>query len=301
MSGYFSSLGLNQADIMSIVNTANMQGAYASAMMNPSYMTGSIFNSSMPSLPSLPTNIDMNMSLSTPAWMQNVGTTPAQFDFSGLNTSNPFSSVAVGGAITDEDGEKLTMSEYAKKHGYEETMTDGVYKKGGKYYRYNGALKRFAEISKSEKAQVEKAEREAKNAEKAEKYKATQKANKSKIEAEAKSLAADIYDSIDGWGTNDSKLKRTVESINKDNVIEVWEMWERNHEDDFGEGNLIKSIADDTSGSDLKKYQRQIKDALTARAEALGLTEEAAQARETAPESFDFEAIVKAIRNKERE
>lgn len=299
MSGYFSSLGLNQSEIMSIVNTANMQGAYASAMMNPSYMTGSIFNSSMPSLPALPT-MDMNMSLSTPAWLQNIGNTPAQFDFSGMNTGNPFS--LSNGTITDEDGEKLTMSEYAKKHGYEETMTDGVYKRNGKYYRYNASLKKFTEITKAEKAQVEKSEREAKNAEKANTYKDQLKSTKSEREKEAKNIAADVYDSIKGWGTKDKKLAQTVSKINKDNVIEVWEMWENNHEVDFGsEGGLMKSIADDTSGKDLKKYTKQIKNALIARAEALGMTDEVEQARTTSDEDFDFDSIVKAIKNKERE
>lgn len=290
MSNYFS-LGLDLSSaITNAVNTANLQG-----MMN-SYMTNSIFSS----LPSFDIG---NMSLSTPAWMQNIGSTFSQYDFSSISSSNPFAGGGSYGVITDEDGEKLTMSEYAKKHGYEETMTAGVYKKDGKYYRYNASLKRFAEVSKSEAEAVKKADKDAEASKQADAYKEQLKANKSKTEAEAREIAAAVYDSVKGWGTNDSKLKNTVSRITRDNVIEVWEMWQLNHENDFGnEGGLIKSIRDDVRESQMTPYETQIKNALIQRAEALGLKDEAEIFRSANNHDYDsYDTIVAEIRNKERE
>lgn len=299
MSNYYS-FGFNPQEVMSIINNANMNAAYQQAM-DASYMSTSIFNSVMPDF--------ANMSLSTPAWMQNFGTGMPTFDFSNLSTMD-FSQITAGSpyssgasVITDENGEKLTMAEYAKRHGYEETMTDGVYKKAGKYYRYNPQLKRFAEVSKSEAAQVEKNEKAAKDAERAEEAKERRKANKSQIETEATSIAADVYDSIKGWGTNDGKLKATVDKINADNVVEVWQKWEENHEEDFGsEGGLMRSILDDVSEKDAKKYARTIKAALLERAKSLGLNEDVEAFEGSDLDNWDsYDLIVRAIKNAEKE
>ena len=265
MSNYFS-LGFNPQDVLTIVNNANMSAAYENALNAQIYsMTGSIFNSSIPNFgSSLPKAVMQNFSASVP-----------KFDFSGLNFRTP----TVGGAsaagsssiITDENGKKWTILEYAKKQGFEETATDGVFKKNGKYYRYNAELKRFAELSKAEAAQVDAKEKQASMTD-SDKFKEELKTKKRDSEAEARDIAAQIFEGMDGAGTEEDDVYAATKSVTKYNVIEVFEMWEQNHEDDFGnEGGLMESIDDDFSGSELRKAVRPIKEALIQRAQSLGV------------------------------
>ena len=207
------------------------------------------------------------------------GAMAPQFDFSGIDWGGG-SSGASGGVsggsssssiFTDENGEKMTMLEYAKSQGYEETMTDGVYKNGGKYYKFNSELNRFVELSKAEAAQVGNSEKIANQTEE-DKFKAELKAKKRDSEAEARDIAAQIFEGMDGGGTEEDDVYTATKSVTKYNVIEVFEMWEQNHEDDFGnEGGLMQSIDDDFSGSELRKAVRPIKEALIQRAQSLGV------------------------------
>ncbi|MBR2525677.1 hypothetical protein IKE67_04355 [bacterium] len=287
MSNYFSiGMDLNSA-IQSALSSANMK-----AVMD-SYMTNSIFSTP---------GFNMDMSLTTPAWMQNIGSSFPQFNFSGLQYNNPFTPTTPYGTIS-ENGENLTITEYAKRHGYEETSTSDVYKKDGKYYRYNAGLSRFVEVSEAEATQIAKADKEAARAKKADEYKEYLKENKSKSNEEAQEIAAQVYKAIKGAGTNEDRLLNAVKSINKDNVIEVWDMWNANHEYDFGEeGGFIRSIRDDVRESRMGQYERPIKEALIARAEALGLYEAADQFRSQDNHDYDsYDAIITEIRNKERE
>ena len=59
----------------------------------------------------------------------------------------------------------------------------------------------------------------------------------------------------------------------------------------------MKSIQDDTSGSDERRYRATIKEALIERAKSLGLTQDVADF-ET---SEDFDVIIRAIKEKEAE
>lgn len=124
------------------------------------------------------------------------------------------------------------------------------------------------------------AEEAAKKAEEAAKKAREEKlkeANK-KREEEVSGILKDLYGSMDGAGTNNEKLEKAVKLINKDNVLEVLEAWEKDpRAKAMGETSLIKLIVSETEGtanvesllhpfsSTSKKYVQPIQDALVAR------------------------------------
>ena len=174
--------------------------------------------------------------------------------------------------IQDENGESLTVDELAEEEGYKKSAKSGFYKKGGKYYKYDLSQKEFVEATERESQKAKEADDKV--------AKEKQKA-KAVNERKAGTIAADIFDAIDGAGTNDSKLSEAVKSITKDNVIEAFDKWiDKGYEKEFGnEGGLIASIQDDVSGDDQDEYENHIADALYDRAIDLDLVEEAEEFR----------------------
>lgn len=179
-------------------------------------------------------------------------------------------------SVTDSDGNTKTVDQLAKDGGYSKTSTDGIYKKGGKYYKYDVNQKDFVEVS----------EAEAKKAKEADNKKAADKAKdakKKEIKEEAAAIAEDLYDAMKGAGTKNEKLQQTIEKINKDNVMAVMKAWDENFADGMDGETLLESIQNEHYtgwfGNAQEKQEKLILDALVGRAEELGLVNEAHAAR----------------------
>ena len=218
--------------------------------------------------------------------MDYVGAASFNFDFSNyMAASSPQSdqsvsqnpSVAGGDTqVTDSDGNTKTVAQLAEDGGYKKTATDGVYQKNGKYYKYNVDKKEFEKV----------AEAEAKKAKEADDKKAAdtaKEASDKKIDAEAASIAEDLYDAMKGAGTKNDKLQQTIERINKDNVMAVMKAWDENFADGMDGETLLESIQGEHHtgwfGNAQEKQEKLILDALVGRAEELGLINEAHAAR----------------------
>lgn len=265
MSNYFSiGMDLNTA-IQSAVNNANMQAA-----MN-SFMTSSIFTT--------PTfNFDFsNMQLSNPG-MQYTGT-PFQFDFSGLTTqTNPFGSA---GYVTDENGERVTISEYAEAHGYKESQVAGIYRKDDNYYRYDSNLGRFVKLSATESKAAREADEAADKEAEAQATREAREAKRAEVSQEATSIAADCFDAMKGAGTKNDKLREAISKITPDNVIEVMDKYTELFSESMSGETLLESIQADHHclWMDNEGQQREIEEhimhCLEQRARKLGLDSEA--------------------------
>lgn len=108
----------------------------------------------------------------------------------------------------------------------------------------------------------------AKEAKKAAKAKADKK-NKD----EAAGIVGLIFDAVDGFGTKNEQLKNTVDKINANNVIDVFDSWNKNYK--AKEGTLVQRIYDDEFWYDGgNKYVETITAALQKKAEALGIYSE---------------------------
>lgn len=108
----------------------------------------------------------------------------------------------------------------------------------------------------------------AKEAKKAAKAKADKK-NKD----EAAGIVGLIFDAVDGFGTKNEQLKNTVGKINANNVIDVFDSWNKNYK--AKEGTLVQRIYDDEFWYDGgNKYVETITAALQKKAEALGIYSE---------------------------
>ena len=257
-----------------------------------------------------------DISLSTPAWLQQVGEAATSSLNLNFNQSlmNPFASTST--TTTNpfaQSGSAPVVDDLAEQNDYEKTAKAGIYKKDDKYYKYDFSKNAFVEASESEanaakRADTKKAEEDAK----------TKRKEKAANERKAGTIAADIFDAIDGAGTNDSKLSEAVKSITKDNVIEAFDKWiDKGYEKEFGnEGGLIASIQDDVSGDDQDEYENHIADALYDRAIDLDLVEEAEEFRSDIESirltkgrgsskdkalNEKFNEIVKLIKEKENE
>lgn len=85
-------------------------------------------------------------------------------------------------------------------------------------------------------------------------------------------LAQELYDSIDGWGTDEKALDNAMKSITKDNVMEVLDAWNKTQAKRFGGESLLESIYGDIFwGDDREKYTRILMDALAAKAKDAGV------------------------------
>lgn len=108
----------------------------------------------------------------------------------------------------------------------------------------------------------------AKEAKKAAKAKADKK-NKD----EAAGIVGLIFDAVDGFGTKNEQLKNAVDKINANNVIDVFDSWNKNYK--AKEGTLVQRIYDDEFWYDGgNKYVETITAALKKKAEALGIYSE---------------------------
>ncbi len=108
----------------------------------------------------------------------------------------------------------------------------------------------------------------AKEAKKAAKAKADKK-NKD----EAAGIVGLIFDAVDGFGTKNEQLKNAVDKINANNVIDVFDSWNKNYK--AKEGTLVQRIYDDEFWYDGgNKYVETITAALQKKAEALGIYSE---------------------------
>lgn len=108
----------------------------------------------------------------------------------------------------------------------------------------------------------------AKEAKKAAKAKADKK-NKD----EAAGIVGLIFDAVDGFGTKNEQLKNAVDKINANNVIAVFDSWNKNYK--AKEGTLVQRIYDDEFWYDGgNKYVETITAALQKKAEALGIYSE---------------------------
>lgn len=111
-------------------------------------------------------------------------------------------------------------------------------------------------------------DRKAKEAKKAAKAKADKK-NKD----EAAGIVGLIFDAVDGFGTKNEQLKNAVDKINANNVIDVFDSWNKNYK--AKEGTLVQRIYDDEFWYDGgNKYVETITAALKKKAEALGIYSE---------------------------
>ena len=108
----------------------------------------------------------------------------------------------------------------------------------------------------------------AQEAKKAAKAKADKK-NKD----EAAGIVGLIFDAVDGFGTKNEQLKNAVDKINANNVIDVFDSWNKNYK--AKEGTLVQRIYDDEFWYDGgNKYVETITAALQKKAEALGIYSE---------------------------
>lgn len=108
----------------------------------------------------------------------------------------------------------------------------------------------------------------AKEAKKAAKAKADKK-NKD----EAAGIVGLIFDAVDGFGTKNEQLKNAVDKINANNVIDVFDSWNKNYK--AKEGTLVQRIYDDEFWYDGgNEYVETITAALQKKAEALGIYSE---------------------------
>ena len=202
--------------------------------------------------------------------------------------------------IEDSAGNKTTVKKMAKELGYGTTSRDGVFVKkdaDGKmvYYKWDKETEDFVECNANgttitDEQRMIQEEQEAKEKEAAEKAKKQKEAR-----AAASGLAGNMYSSMKGAGTDDSKLHSTVNQMNKDNVLEVLEVYQDNYSANMGGETLIQSIQDDMSGRDEAKVINKIADALIERARELGLDEEASALRATLDAEFKPKASWTAV------
>lgn len=96
--------------------------------------------------------------------------------------------------------------------------------------------------------------------------------------ADAKIQAGDIAGIVNkatrGAGTDEEALAEAMNSVNKDNVEELLNTWDKNYEGD----SLVRMVADDTSehNDDRAKYMTILADALAEKMKSEGLETEAA-------------------------
>ena len=100
---------------------------------------------------------------------------------------------------------------------------------------------------------------------------------KDKTKSDAEFIADELFNSLEGTGTNENKFDRQIAKINKSNVVEVFDAYNAKHSD-----GLSEDADGDFDGGDLvNKYYNPIKNALVERANELGLTDEANELQET--------------------
>ncbi|MBR1681010.1 hypothetical protein IJ707_04385, partial [bacterium] len=88
-------------------------------------------------------------------------------------------------------------------------------------------------------------------------------------------VAKNIYEAVNGIGTNEKQLSNAVNQINQVNVTSIFDAWNSaGYNKAFG-NDLIGAIQEDTSGSYQKSIETKIASALYERAQKFGMKEEA--------------------------
>lgn len=114
---------------------------------------------------------------------------------------------------------------------------------------------------------------EVKTAEKNEKVSANNNQVKYQSKADpkdVKNICDDMYKAIDGFGTDDELFEKTLSRLNKDNIIEVMDQWEKSYGKDYQE-SFMDSFLGDADKTQQSKYGKEILDLLQQRAKANGL------------------------------
>ena len=192
----------------------------------------------------LPSGSDVfNASLSTPAWLQNVGNNFAmpKFDFTNLFTYNPFASSQTNPANPNNPAASTGVSDLVRELNERGISSTGDEEKNKK------ALK----LAKEKEAN---------------------------LKAEAASIAEDLYDAMKGAGTKNDKLVAAVNRITKDNVMAVIEAWNADFADGMDGESLIESIQGEHHtgwfGHQQEDLENHIKEALYEKAKEVGLSSE---------------------------
>lgn len=84
------------------------------------------------------------------------------------------------------------------------------------------------------------------------------------IKKVANNIVSQLYKSIDGLGTDDELFEKTLNRINKDNILEVIEEWNRTYGKEYGE-TFFESFLGDADSAQRKQYGEQLMEALVER------------------------------------
>lgn len=87
---------------------------------------------------------------------------------------------------------------------------------------------------------------------------------------EVREICDDMFKAIDGFGTDDKLFEKTLSRLNKDNIIEVMEHWDKSYGNDYEETFFTSFVRD----ADTKQKQElgiKMIQLLEERADALGL------------------------------
>lgn len=90
-----------------------------------------------------------------------------------------------------------------------------------------------------------------------------------RIKKVANNIVCQLYKSIDGLGTDDELFEKTLNRINKDNILEVMEEWDRTCGKEYGE-TFFESFLGDADSTQRKEYGAKLMNALVARANEIG-------------------------------
>ena len=85
-------------------------------------------------------------------------------------------------------------------------------------------------------------------------------------------IANKIYDAVDGWGTNDEDVVNAIKAINKDNVMETLDAWNKTKAAEFDGESMLESLYGDIFWGDDRAFMtNQILEALKAKADEAGV------------------------------
>src|SRR5574344_325882 len=93
-------------------------------------------------------------------------------------------------------------------------------------------------------------------------------------QAQVSKMTQNLYNAMKGPGTKNELLDKTLKGINKDNVLEIMDCWNKNYKSDMDNENLLQSINNDTYIGETGRVNHII-NALVARGKEEGLTVEA--------------------------
>ena len=107
-----------------------------------------------------------------------------------------------------------------------------------------------------------------------------------RVNKESNEIVTEMYNAIDGWGTDNELFEKALKEINADNIYEVNELWNRTVGNEYGE-TFIESFLNDASFSQRKTYAKQLFKAMEDRSKLEGL--ETSPERDELSQEFDKE------------